>query len=54
MCDMACTFGFVDGVIFSRNGPVARHVYSWARIWQPIFQPSFAQGEVCYVWFVLI
>jgi len=29
-CDTLCTSGFVDNVMFSRNGPMSRHVYSWA------------------------
>jgi len=27
-CDTLCTSGFADGVMFSRNGRMARHVYS--------------------------
>ena len=27
-CDTSCTSGFVDDVMFSHNGSVARHVYS--------------------------
>jgi len=27
-CDLLCTSGFVDGVMFSHNGPMARRVYS--------------------------
>jgi len=27
-CDTLCTSGFVDDVMFSRGGPMARHVYS--------------------------
>jgi len=26
-CDTLCTSGFVDDVMFSRNGPVAHHMY---------------------------
>ena len=27
-CDMLCTSGFVDDVVFSRNGTMAHHLYS--------------------------
>jgi len=31
-CDMSCTSGFVDNVMFSHSGPMARHVYSYVAI----------------------
>ena len=29
LCDMFCTSGFVDDVMFSHNSYIARHVYSF-------------------------
>jgi len=31
-CDMLCTSGLADDVTFLHNGPIARHVYSYAAI----------------------
>ena len=31
-CDTLCISGFVNDVIFSHNGRMVRHVYSWAAI----------------------